>query len=315
MAVQERSLADPAHRFGISLACPRCKAAMDDLECFDCDFRMGHSGNLLDALLPERVAHYSRFIADYERIRRAEGRGSTHAAFYLNLPYKDITSANSKQWAIRARSFSYLLEHILGLTGRGQSVLDQGAGNGWMSYRLALAGYQPVAVDLLTNEEDGLGAAIHFCRQLPRPFPRVRAEMDHLPFQDAQFDTIIFNASLHYSEDYEATLREALRCTKPGGSLIVCETPWYSRMESGRQMLKEREANFLKQYGTASNSLHSCGFLTDTRLRILERQLNIQWSVHQPYYGFNWAMRPVIAKLRNLREPSQFRIYVARRNA
>ena len=44
-------------------------------------------------------------------------------------------------------------------TERALRILDLGAGNGWMSYRLALQGHLPIAVDLLTNDRDGLGAA------------------------------------------------------------------------------------------------------------------------------------------------------------
>ena len=37
-------------------------------------------------------------------------------------------------------------------------VLDVGAGNSWLSHRLASFGHQVVAVDRLDDELDGLGA-------------------------------------------------------------------------------------------------------------------------------------------------------------
>ncbi|MGD0628857.1 MAG: class I SAM-dependent methyltransferase [Terracidiphilus sp.] len=182
-----------------------------------------------------------------------------------------------------------------------------------MSYRLALAGYSPFAVDLLTNNGDGLGAAEHFRKHLPAMFPRFQAELARLPFQDEQFDAVIFNASFHYAEDYAATLREALRCIRSGGMVIVCDTPWYSRDESGKKMLSERRAAFTERYGTASDSIRSLEYLTDERLWKLEEQLSVRWTVHLPRYGFRWAMRPVVAKFLNRREPSRFRIYVTRK--
>jgi SAM-dependent methyltransferase len=184
-----------------------------------------------------------------------------------------------------------------------------------MSYRLALGGYRPVAVDLVTNSFDGLGAARHYQARLPNLFPRFHADMEHLPFQDAQFDAAIFNASFHYSEDYAATMRSVLRCVRKGGLVIISDTPWYSREASGRQMLQERRAAFLKTYGTSSDALGSQEFLTDERLRDLEKELAIRWSVHTPHYGFKWAMRPLKAKLLRRREPSRFRLYVTRKNA
>jgi SAM-dependent methyltransferase len=193
--------------------------------------------------------------------------------------------------------------------------LDLGAGNCWMSFRLALLGYRSVAVDLLTNHDDGLGAAVHYKDALPEFFPRFQAEITRLPFQGEQFDVVIFNASFHYSEDYEASLREALRCLKRGGLVVVSDTPWYSREESGGKMVAERHAAFLQKYGTASDSIQSLEFLTDERLRALEEQLSIRWTVFSPRYGLKWAMRPTMARLRGTREPSRFRIYAARKDA
>src|SRR3546814_11906422 len=82
-------------------------------------------------------------------------------------------------------------------------VLDLGAGNCWMSYRLSLAGYRPCAVDLLTNDSDGMGAARHYRAHLPALFPRFQASFGQLPFADDQFDAAVFNASFPYSERSE----------------------------------------------------------------------------------------------------------------
>jgi SAM-dependent methyltransferase len=313
-ALQNDGGGNDAVDFGIAMQCPCCRTDMSGLGCMLCGFRMQIRRGIVQALLPERVAHYARFIEDYERIRSEEGRGSRNEDFYLGLPYKDTSGRNAKQWNIRARSYECLIQHVLKPLGRRGTILDLGAGNGWMSFRLALAGFRPIAVDLLTNEHDGLAAAAHYHRHLPEPFPRFQAEMTHLPFQNEQFDTIVFNASFHYSEDYEASLREALRCLRSGGMVIISDTPWYSREESGRQMISERHAAFLRKFGTASDSIPSLEFLTDERLRLLEERLSIQWTIHTPKYGLKWALRPFHARLRHKREPSRFRIYTAKKN-
>jgi SAM-dependent methyltransferase len=267
------------------------------------------------ALAPASVAHYARFMADYERIRASEGRGSESEDFYLGLPYRDKTGKNRAQWKIRARSYDYLVRHLLSGIDRGRSILDLGAGNCWMSFRLALAGHRPCAVDLLTNDRDGLGAAQHYATRLPTLFPRFQAEICHLPFADEQFDAAVFNASFHYAENYEASLREAMRCVRKGGTVIVSDTPWYAREESGRQMLAERRETFLQSHAMAADSIATLGYLTDERLRRMEEALSVRWDVHEPRYGLNWAMRPLVAKLRGRREPSRFRLYVARKGA
>jgi SAM-dependent methyltransferase len=297
----------------IRLQCARCSMHLEGLECPKCAFQTRISNGIVHALPPERAEYYAQFIADYEGIRAAEGRGSPSEAYYLELPYKDTTGRNAQQWKIRSKSFDYLTRYILKPVERHRRILDLGAGNCWMSFRLALAGYRPVAVDLLTNERDGLEAAAHYQKHLSVSIPRFKAEAIRLPFQGEQFDAAIFNASFHYSEDYEATMREALRCLRSGGCVIVSDTPWYSREESGRQMIAERHAAFRQRFGTASDSVKSLEYLTDERLNALEEQLSIRWETYAPWYGLKWAMRPWIAKLRSRREPSRFRIYVARK--
>jgi len=299
-----------SHR-DIRLQCPRCRTAIEGLDCLLCGFRIYIGKGIVHALPPERSAHFGRFIAEDERIQAGEGRGSQSAEYYLGLPYKDATGRNGDQWLIRARSFDCLLQKVLGPASDRGMILDLGAGNCWMSFRLTLLGYRPIAVDLLTNDQDGLAAAEHFQEHLPSPIPRFQAELTRLPFGDGQFDVVVFNGSFHYSEDYEATLREALRCLKSGGRVIISDTPWVSGEECGRQMIAERRAAFLDRSGTASDSVKSLEYLTDERLQMLEEKLAIRWVVHTPWYGFKWAMRPWMAKFRGKGEPSHFRLYVA----
>ncbi len=303
--------ADTEALAGLHLRCPRCRASIDRLDCPACGFVIAVENGIVHALPPESAARLARFIAEYERIRMAEGRGSDSEAFYLALPYRDTGGTDRGQWRMRARSYDYIVRHLLD----GRRVLDLGAGNGWMSYRLALAGCRPVAVDLLTHDRDGLGAARHYRARLPSLFPRFQAEMGRLPFADGQFDTAVFNASFHYAEDGDACLREALRCVKTGGTVIIADTPWYARDESGRQMLAERREMFLRRHGIAADAIASLGYLTDERLRRLADALSIRWEVHRPWYGPRWALRPLVAKLRGRREPSRFRLYLARKFA
>src|SRR5262245_44137338 len=91
-----------------------------------------------------------RFLQDYIKIRHAEVRGSEDAGYYLALPYRDITGHLQDQWSIRAKSFVYLEQNVLPPIerqfGRPLRIADLGAGNCWLSHRLALRGHRPVAV-------------------------------------------------------------------------------------------------------------------------------------------------------------------------
>jgi SAM-dependent methyltransferase len=310
----------------LRLRCPECQigvGTLGDCEagspyflvCRSCGYELRTSGGIVHALTAARAAHFDQFVVEYQVVRAAEGRGSDSSLYYLALPYRDLSGINQYQWDIRASTFRYLERAVLpGVENRhksGMKILDLGAGNGWLSYRLALRGHSPVAVDLLINNRDGLGAAIHFKNALPTLFPRFQAELDNLPFEDSQFDAAIFNASFHYSENFQKTLAEAIRCLRPGGCIIIADTPWYSREESGSRMLMERRVAFKERFGFPSDAIESLEFVTTERLRVLEREFGLRWAMHFPFYGVRWALRPLVARLRGRREPSRFRIYLA----
>ncbi len=253
-----------------------------------------------------------RFIEDYSGIRRAEGRGSADPEYYRALPYRDLTGKNSAQWAIRARSYHHFETHVLpGIekeVDRPLDILDLGAGNGWMSYRLTLRKHRLVALDIFTDPSDGLRAV----RCYPLPFPCVEAEFDHLPFADASFDLAIYNSSLHYSTDYRRTLTEARRCLRSPGRFVIVDSPVYKRPEHGERMRIERHQQFERQYGYRSDSLPSIEFFDEAMLSALGRDLNIEWTRTRPWYGVRWALRPLKARLRSRRPPSQFFILTGR---
>lgn len=310
----------------LHIRCPQCgkpigRLREDDvppeflLSCSLCYFQMLNVDGIWEALPHDRRDYFEKFSREYQAIREAEGRGSDSPEYYLALPYEDVSGRNAAQWLIRAKTFRYLERTVLppieACTKRRLNILDLGAGNGWMCYRFALQGHVPVAVDLSSAKLDGLGASIHYAGKLPGLFPRFQAELDRLPFASGQFDIAIFNASFHYSENYSRTLAEAIRCLRSGGSLIIADTPWYKRDASGQQMLAERRREFSQRFGFPSDAIASLEYLTDSRLRMLEREFALRWITYSPFYGLRWAMRPLLAKLKGKREPSRFRIYVA----
>jgi len=121
---------------------------------------------------------------------------------------------------------------------------------------------------------------------------------------------ILFNASLHYSMNYEQTLHEALRALKVEGKLIVLDSPVYWDAGSGSSMVREREEQFTKRYGFPSNNLQSENYLTYSRLQELAGKLNLEWKFITPFYGIKWKLRPILARLLGRREPAKFHIIV-----
>lgn len=294
----------------MKFVCPRCKGelkleAPDQLRCEKEALTFNQIDGIWRFLPPERESYYARFILDYEAVRRFEGRFSADASYYRALPYRDLNGRFSSDWKIRAASFRILAKTL----PLRSVVLDLGAGNGWLSNRLSLMGHDLYAVDLSVNPDDGLRTWQNY----ETKFTPVQAEFLFLPFPNASVDVVVFNASFHYSENYEQTLSEAVRVLRPNGQLIVMDSPVYHDAESGRKMITERKRQFLARYGFASDSIQSEGFLTYERMAALGQELGIRWRHLIPFYGLKWMLRPLAARLRGRREFAQFGLWLGRR--
>jgi len=322
----------------------RCPIDAETFRCLDGIWR---------CLPPERAAFFAPFLRDYTAIRGAEGYGHDDLARLQRLPDTDPADPLAWQWRMRAISFANLRREVLepnrhrhndrrrlpdqrrttqdetSLGGGwpfvlrpssfvlrpssdqngGLRVIDLGAGVGWLSNRLAGLGHYPCAIDLNLDPRDGLGAA----RRYGGDWPCVQAEFDRLPLAGGQADLVIYNASLHYSTGYRATLAEALRVLRPNGRIVVLDSPIYRHEASGRQMIAERQAAFARDHGTRSDALPNVGYLTWAMLRDLGRELGLRWQIVRPWYGWRWALRPWRARLARKREPSTFALLVATR--
>ncbi|NOK61654.1 MAG: class I SAM-dependent methyltransferase [Chloroflexi bacterium AL-N10] len=297
-----------------TFACPRDRTILEQVT----SSKLRHLANgtmysceqgIWRLLAPERTQYYERFLTEYETIRHAEGRGSTDTDYYRALPFADLTGQHRENWHIRACGFETLIEQVvepLETRGKPLKILDIGAGNGWLSYRLAQREHHVASIDLSTDPFDGLGTHTHY----NATFVPVQAEFDRLPFAANQFDLVIFNASLHYSTDYMVTLNETLRVLQPDSPLVILDSPVYRRARSGQMMVHEREHYFEEEYGFPSNALPSENYLTYQRLRKLANDVGLDWQMFKPEYGLAWSLRPWKARLRGRREPAKFMVIV-----
>jgi SAM-dependent methyltransferase len=251
-----------------------------------------------------------RFLEEYRQIRYAEGRGSNDPEYYRALPFQDLSGRNAAVWQMRASTFRYFEKRILApmekAAGRPLEILDLGAGNCWLSYRLALRRHRVCAVDIFLDPRDGLAAARHYEER----FPTIGAEFDRLPFAAARFDIAVFNSSVHYSTDYCATLTEALRCLRSSGRLVILDSPIYRKRAHGEQMVAERHEEFERRYGFRSDAVPSIEFLDEPHMHELAHSLDLRWTVYRPWYGWRWHLRPLKACLERRRPPSRFWIFV-----
>ncbi len=294
-----------------TLACPACGAALDAVgadsaRCARCNSDYPKKSGVWRFLPYERVARFAQFEREYLTVRHAEGWGSERTEYYRALPFADLSGRFPSVWRMRASSFRTLLRH---LPDGPLRALDLGAGNGWLAYQLGHRGHSVVAVDVQMDEHDGLGAVKHY----DASFEAMQAEFDHLPLAAEQVDLAIFNGSLHYSTDMQATLRETLRVLAPRGTIAILDSPMYPTAASGMQMVHEREARFLDTYGFASNSLPSEHFVARSRLESVGHSLGIRWRFEQPWHGWHRAVHPYWARMRGRRQPASFPVIVGTR--
>jgi SAM-dependent methyltransferase/uncharacterized protein YbaR (Trm112 family) len=327
----------------VAFVCPRCSTDLlawtsGAQICSKCGTAFELRDGIYRFLLPERLIELQPFLAQYRAVREKDGYRSPSPEYYRLLPQVESDDPQAETWRIRQITFNHLCRFINGrhrLKADGYaepnprsgfppqsrrrfptdaatdtatnaeplSILDLGAGNGWLSHRLTALGHRCAAVDWLDDAEDGLGASRHY----PVEFLSVQADFDCLPFAPGQFDLVIFNASLHYSPNVSATLERAARRLARGGALVVMDSPVFRSADAGRQMLVEREDNFKKRYGLSQVLRSGVGYLLLSDLVETGRKLKMPKVQFLPSRGgWLWETRRLLAGLKNGRESARF---------
>ncbi|HLE54332.1 MAG TPA: methyltransferase domain-containing protein [Thermoplasmata archaeon] len=214
------------------LACPRCHGSLacadpaqevtdGVLECLPEGVSFAIEAGVPHLVRPERAEAVASLGQRYSRVWRQDGWGAAGPAYLLALPYQDLSGRAVSRWRIKARSLDALLS-LLGELGP-KRVLDLGSGVGWLAYHLSGRGYDAYAVDAVLDDVLGLAASATYI-QTGAHFERIWGELENPPFQDATFDAVVCNASLHYGAWHD-TLSSIARVLRPGGSLIVLNSP------------------------------------------------------------------------------------------
>lgn len=254
------------------------------------------------------------FAVEYAAQRAAEGRGYAGDDL-IRLPYLR-SGPLARQWSVRARSFEAFRRHVVrphaARLGRPLTVLDLGAGNGWLSHRLAMEGHSAVALDIRADAVDGLGAAEHLEARAGGRMSLLLASFDEIPLGSAYADIAVFNASLHYALDLPRALRQAARVVRPGGRLAILDSPFYAREAQGAAMVAEKKAQAGDRFGQRAGVLLAppfIEFLTRARLAAASARLGLIWRRRRVWYPAWYEARPLLAALGGQRTPSRFDLW------
>jgi SAM-dependent methyltransferase len=198
-----------------------------------------HRGGFLDLRPPELREPGDEFAAEYRRARLAEGIEPMTPEEARALPEGNPGSYQRLYWEVRRESWA-ALRALLGHQPLALTFADLGAGIPWLSHRLASLGHRVIAVDLSPDPDFGLGAARHFpgVADYGGPVERERfaelgagrflpvlGSLEQPPLAPSAFDIVICNASFHYAADPLAAARHMARALRPGGSLIIMDSP------------------------------------------------------------------------------------------
>ncbi len=302
--------------------CPECGSkafsAGSDLLCPAEGRRFAGIEGVLPLLRKDRLAAKTPFLDAYRRVRRIEGWGGA-ADYYRGLPFSS-EDRHRAVWKIRARSYRGALRAIARRFPEVKQadewdklalrILEVGAGNAWFSWRMAQAGHYVLATDISLDDEDGLGAVSRYARPGVAHGDRLTlalAEMEDLPLEDAQFDLVVANGSLHYAARIRDAVSEAHRVLRPGGLFLVLDSPVYDAPEHGREMVRRRQEHH-RALGI-SDSASTAGFLVERDFLALSGDVGFRVEVLKPFEGARRRLRRAYCRLRALAPPASFPLF------
>jgi 2-polyprenyl-3-methyl-5-hydroxy-6-metoxy-1,4-benzoquinol methylase len=294
-------------------ACPECGEALEgrapqELVCGACGGRYSERDGIWDFLADGRRARLDAFVQQYRLVREREGRRPDSARYYQNLPAVESDDPHACDWCVRRETYRHLLRHVLAAGPQPSTILDLGAGSGWLSHRLSTLGHRVVAVDALDDAVDGLGAIRHY----PTAIVAVRADFDALPLVPGQFDVVVFNGSLHYSPDVATSLKRAQSMLAAGGTVAVMDSPMFRTDRDGAAMVADKLRQFADDYGVDDAVQPGCGYLTFASLAAQAGALQMHSDFVHTRGPLRWRLQRQLNGVRLGRQPATFGLWVAR---
>lgn len=120
----------------------------------------------------------------------------------------------------RAVDFINLVRPYVDSSERTPRALELGCGNGWVSWLLAEAGFEPWMCDFESNslatgfnlEHPNIGVGRRFV-----------ADARYAPFEAGSMDLVVFKEFVHHVSDYRSLFSEANRVLRDGGLVAFME--------------------------------------------------------------------------------------------
>ena len=135
------------------------------------------------------------------------------------------------------------------------TVLDLGAGDGYLSRRVAGAVKKVIAVDISAEMLRAL--AKKAAEEGISNIKTLEGDACDMPVEDSSIDLLCANMFLHHIEEPELVIKEMKRVLKPGGKVFLADLKEHSNSE-----LKERMHDFWQGFSTedVTEWFGKCGF-------------------------------------------------------
>jgi 2-polyprenyl-3-methyl-5-hydroxy-6-metoxy-1,4-benzoquinol methylase len=226
----------------MSLLCPNCRAPIDSatLACA-AGHQFGCEDGVLILLEAEFGQHLAAFIETLVRFRTAENKRVTDPTVYEHLPF--ALADENVEWRARCYDLAIIRRLIAGR--QRQRILDVGASNGWLSHQLALLGHDVTAVELFTDQYDGLKAKQFYSSD----WRAIQMDLADLSVLNEQYDVVIVNHGLPFYPDPSATLADARERVAAGGLLILIGLAFFRDPSERIEMLAARQRAYRERYG------------------------------------------------------------------
>jgi ubiquinone/menaquinone biosynthesis C-methylase UbiE len=158
----------------------------------------------------------------YLQLREKEGRVYSDEEV-ATLPEIAETHPHYREWQVRRQSSQKLISHLQ-KKQQGLKILEVGCGNGWLSHQLAaIPGSKVIGTDINFTELQQAAKVFYDKPNLHFIYSPIEPGV----FEERQFDSIVFAASIQYFSSLTEIIRKSLKLLKPNGEIHIIDSHFY----------------------------------------------------------------------------------------
>jgi len=162
----------------------------------------------------------------YLQLRKKEGRVYTDEELAV-LPDIAKDHVHFREWQMRKQSCQMLMRYLK-KKQKPAKIFEVGCGNGWLSHQLSnLPDCHVIGTDINFTELQQASKVFHLTPNLYF----IYSHLDSDVFEEKQFDSVVFAASIQYFPSLTEIIRKSLRLLKADGEIHILDSFFYPLSE------------------------------------------------------------------------------------